>query len=49
MPLPYSYVLWWPWVKNYHGELAVSWAGGPNAAPFVWIDQDLKEEMTGKR
>ncbi len=49
MPLSYSYVVWWPWVKNYHGELAVAWAGGPGAAGFVWIDQNLKQEMIGRR
>jgi peptide/nickel transport system substrate-binding protein len=49
MPLSYSYVVWWPWVKNYHGELAVSWAGGPGAAGFVWIDQDMKATMTGRK
>ncbi len=47
-PTPYQYTFWWPWIKNYHGELnivyrseEVSWI------PFVWIDQDLREKMTG--
>ncbi len=49
MPLSYSYVVSWPWVKNYHGELAVAWAGGPNASGFIWIDQGLREDMIGRR
>ena len=42
-PLPYSYVLWWPWLKNYHGELNLGWAGaGWEWCQFVWVDQALK-------
>ncbi len=48
-PSAYKYTLWWPWIKNYHGELAVSWAGGANFTQFVWIDQNLREKMTGRR
>ncbi|MBI4284010.1 MAG: hypothetical protein HY663_06030 [Chloroflexi bacterium] len=42
-PTPYSYRFWSPWIKNYHGEpidMAIS---------FIWIDQDLKEQMTGRK
>ena len=39
-PSPYSYVIWWPWLKNYHGETTVGlWL------PFIWIDQNLKKSM----
>lgn len=45
----YNYIIWWPWVKGYHGETmtnqANAWIGW---IPFVWVDQDLKKEMTGK-
>lgn len=48
-PLPYSYVLWWPWLKNYHGELNLGWAGtGYEWCQFIWIDKTLKNEMTGR-
>jgi len=36
---------WWPWVKNYYGELE---EGGGHISPpwdLMWIDQDLKAEM----
>ena len=41
---PYSYTLWQPWVKNHHGE-----TGSGLWPPYVWVDQDLKEQMTGRR
>ena len=48
-PLAYSYVLWWPWVKNYHGELNVGWAGPSwGWAQYVWVDEALKNKMTGR-
>ena len=48
-PLPYSYVLWWPWMKGYHGELGVGWAGpGWVWTRYVWVDQPLKAKMTGR-
>ncbi|WP_034386738.1 ABC transporter substrate-binding protein [Comamonas composti] len=45
MPAPYRYIAWWPWVKNYGGEMFV---GAGRFAPIharVWIDQDLKKKM----
>ncbi|MFC2038201.1 ABC transporter substrate-binding protein [Chloroflexota bacterium] len=45
-PLPYSYTLWWPWVKKYNGEISVGWAGPAQRwCQYVWVDQDLKKEM----
>jgi len=43
----YTYVFWWPWLKNYSGEGAIGYYGGASSwTPYVWIDQELKEEMT---
>lgn len=45
LPTSYNYVAWWPWVRNYYGELRV---GAHRAAPIlarVWIDQELKKKM----
>lgn len=45
MPAPYRYTAWWPWVKNYGGEMFV---GAGRVAPIhaqLWIDQDLKKKM----
>jgi peptide/nickel transport system substrate-binding protein len=40
----YTYRFWWPWLKNYSGEGIVGYYGGPYT-PYVWIDQELKEDM----
>jgi peptide/nickel transport system substrate-binding protein len=42
-PVPYVYVFWQPWLKNYHGELDLGY--NSNWAKYVWIDQDLKKQM----
>ena len=39
-------IYWWPWVKNYYGELTINddatWAP---VLKYVWLDQGLKKEM----
>ena len=35
---------WWPWVKNYSGEVGVSYYVF-NYPQYVWYDQDLKKSM----
>jgi peptide/nickel transport system substrate-binding protein len=45
LPGPYTYAVWWPWVKNYYGEIRV---GAHRSGPIlarIWIDQDLKKKM----
>lgn len=45
LPTPYNYTAWWPWVKNYDGELR---AGAVRPAPIyarIWVDQDMKKKM----
>jgi len=40
-----GYTMWWPWLKNYHGEFSVgNWNEG-NWVKWVWIDQELKKSM----
>jgi peptide/nickel transport system substrate-binding protein len=42
----YTWRFWWPWLKNYSGEGAVGYYGGASSyTPYIWIDQDLKEDM----
>jgi len=37
---------WWPWVKNYYGELSLQDDCCRAATVYpIWIDQDLKAEM----
>ncbi len=45
LPAQYIYTAWWPWVKNYGGELR---AGADRPGPIharIWIDQELKKQM----
>ncbi|TXL81924.1 ABC transporter substrate-binding protein [Vineibacter terrae] len=45
LPTPYVYTAWWPWVKNYGGELR---AGAVRPGPIyarIWLDQELKKKM----
>ena len=38
-------VFWWPWLKNYTGEVSVGYLAQPNWIQWVWIDPDLKQKM----
>jgi peptide/nickel transport system substrate-binding protein len=45
LPTPYAYTAWWPWVRNYGGELASS-AVRPGAIyARIWVDQEMKKAM----
>jgi len=50
LPGPADYTFWQPWIKNYHGERYVgTWAKLFNFPGWIWLDRDLKYEMTGTR
>jgi len=45
LPVQHTYTAWWPWVKNYDGELR---AGAERAGPIharMWVDQPMKKKM----
>jgi peptide/nickel transport system substrate-binding protein len=45
LPTPIGYSAWWPWVKNYDGELR---AGSERPGPIharMWLDQAMKKKM----
>ena len=45
MPAPWGWRVWQPWMRDYHGE-----GGGYKFwLKYTWVDQDLKESMTGRR
>ena len=48
LPTPYLHVMWQPWVGGYHGESTVGYAQSFNFIRWIWIDKNLKKEMTGK-
>ena len=47
IPAPFypTYTMWWPWVKNYSGEVFIGYWGNDHWNQFVWIDKDLKKSM----
>ncbi len=50
IPAPswWYYVVWWPWVKNWNGELYVGFYSYPLYMRYRWCDVDIKKQMTGK-
>ena len=50
LPDPMAYTFWQPWLKCYGGELDLGYYQSRSTwAPYVWIDQDLKYELTGRK
>jgi len=49
LPTRHEWSIWQPWLKGYHGELSPGPLNTNKWQQFIWIDQDLKEELTGKR
>src|SRR3990172_9434888 len=40
-----DYQMWWPWVKNYHGEQQVGTWNYRTWTTYLWQDQELKKSM----
>jgi len=49
LPSPGNYVFWAPWLKMYSGEVADGPVEYTDFIRYLWIDQDLKYQMTGQR
>ena len=49
IPSPYQMTIWQPWIKGYHGESVAGFHAGRTWLGYIWLDQDLKEKMTGRR
>jgi peptide/nickel transport system substrate-binding protein len=45
LPVQHLYTAWWPWVKNYDGELRVGAVKPGPVYARIWIDQELKKKM----
>ncbi len=45
MPARYTYTMWWPWMKNYHGESTLGYDGQNLFAYYIWVDEALKKSM----
>ncbi len=49
LPAPSLYNMWQPWVKNYHGETEIGVTKRWSWLYYTWLDQELKQQMTGRR
>jgi peptide/nickel transport system substrate-binding protein len=45
VPIPHSFVVWWPWLKNFHGEFDPGYNMQYKQFFFSWIDVALKKSM----
>jgi peptide/nickel transport system substrate-binding protein len=44
-----TYTGWWPWLKEYSGEISIQ---GESLGPIfshISLDQDLRAKMTGRK
>jgi peptide/nickel transport system substrate-binding protein len=48
-PSYYNYIMWQPWLKNYHGEESVGNNNLFGWVKWVWIDQNLKQNTVGSK
>jgi peptide/nickel transport system substrate-binding protein len=44
-----SYTVWQPWVKGYAGQRSLYFQGRAEIYSRIWLDLDMREDMTGKR
>ena len=49
LPVPVNYTFWHPWVQNYHGESSIGYQNFYGFVKYIWLDQDLKQKMIGKK
>jgi peptide/nickel transport system substrate-binding protein len=38
-------IYYWPWVKNYYGEVTIDDGTFGSLIPYIWIDENLKSSM----
>jgi peptide/nickel transport system substrate-binding protein len=43
--LPPKANYWWPWLKNYHGEVSLQDGHPGSLWQYLWVDQNMKQEM----
>lgn len=48
LPASTGYTVWWPWIKNFYGELDAGYCYNGPVIARMWVDQKLKKKM-GKK
>ena len=49
LPAAHLFTMWQPWVMGYHGENYVGYYNVTMYIRYIWLDQDLRYETTGRR
>jgi peptide/nickel transport system substrate-binding protein len=44
-PVPRTYLMWWPWVQNYHGEGGLGCDDELLVFDYIWMDKEMKTGM----
>jgi peptide/nickel transport system substrate-binding protein len=47
IPIAYLYKMWWPWIKDYHGEGSIGYYN-VGYEKYFWIDLGVRKQMIGK-
>jgi peptide/nickel transport system substrate-binding protein len=45
LPVPESYIMWWPWLQNYYGTTHVGYAEFGKYVFYAWMDEEMKTSM----
>jgi len=45
LPAANGLTLWWPWIRNYYGEINMGYLNIVPAVARMWVDEDLKKEL----
>ena len=43
-----AYNMWWPYIKNYHGETGIGRYCNWNWSKYAWVDQDMKAKLLAR-
>jgi peptide/nickel transport system substrate-binding protein len=45
MPAYDAFVIWWPWLQNFHGETQLGYFNNYIFPKYVWVDEAMKRSM----
>ena len=48
LPSATTYFMWQPWLKTWEGDMTIGYYNYYGPPVYVWIDTELREEMTGR-
>jgi peptide/nickel transport system substrate-binding protein len=45
LPVPHNFILWQPWVQNFHGEVNIGYWSPGITSKYIWIDESRKTSL----